>query len=349
MESNEPEPAHAVSILLAGQSQLETGFRGGFIPGFMDGLANKPSGFGETFLSAPVTIDPYFIDGTRGGTAICKTSVGASATNYWWDSDTDSPGPVLLNHCIAAIDAAMAAGQPAPETVLWAQGESDVPGLAPGGATSEARYRSERQKVMDYIRAHLIAQGAADPQFVCIMLGSYEDTANGQGWQAVRRSYLQQFAEVPWVHYGAEMYDMPRPWMNLHMYATGRYTLGVRMARAYANVRAGQSNNLGPQITAATVQDGAVRLSFSAGVRIPRTPASFAIRSPTGTSIPVTRIEASGSNVILHTGQDVTGAQVVYPADHFGDAARGDSIIYSSTLHVKMPGLPLRSTVINIT
>lgn len=71
----------------------------------------------EAYLSGDTTL----INAARGGSGSNPLS---DANSYWWNLDTDSPGPALRN-AISKIDAAMDAGEDL-DAIVWAQGEDDA-------------------------------------------------------------------------------------------------------------------------------------------------------------------------------------------------------------------------------
>ncbi|RJL13684.1 hypothetical protein [Paracoccus siganidrum] len=342
-------PIRARSIAFGGQSHIAGGFAQGLVAGLLDGMANMQWRPGGNWMPTPVHWTPHCINGATGATAI--TSI--SQPSCWWINDTQSDGPALTTWK-NRITTAVTDGQPVPEDVIWAQGEGDTQALT-NGTLSLAVHWADMQAVFNEMRNFLIGLGATDPQFYIGMLGCGESSglrARSRGYTAVRQNYLRLIAETAWVHYACELYDLPRVYNDIHYNFLGHYTHGYRYSRAVNNVRAGQNNRLGPQVTSATLEDGGrtVRLTISGGdIRMPSNPAAPWIIPAGGDAqspgVPVTRVRTDGNDLLVTAAQDLTGCRVIYP-DGAVPNPRGDSIIYDvSDVHVKMPGLPLRTFI----
>ncbi|WP_034795989.1 hypothetical protein, partial [Hyphomonas beringensis] len=77
----------------------------------------------DTLLGGETTA----INAARGGSA--SNPLG-DANNYWWNLETDSPGPALLN-AISKINSALDAGDDL-DAIVWAQGEDDARAITGG-------------------------------------------------------------------------------------------------------------------------------------------------------------------------------------------------------------------------
>lgn len=340
-------PIRSRSLAFGGQSHIAGGFRQGLAAGVLDGLANARWTPGDNWMPTPIHWTPHCINGATGATAISSVSQPAC----WWLTNTQTDGPALTTWK-SAISAAISAGQPVPEDVIWAQGEGDTWSLSTGALTLDTHY-GDLGALFAEMRSWLMAQGAVDPQFYIGILGrgEYEGLqARWQGYTAVRQNYLRLIADRAYVHYACELHDLPGVLGDIHLGFLGHYTHGYRYSRAIANVRGGQSNSLGPVIASATLETDTrrVRLAISGTtLRMPSNPAAPAIFPAGGnaqsTPVTVTSVEVDGTDLIVTADQDLTGCRVLYPAGTIRNP-RGDSLVYDlAQSHVKMPGLPLRS------
>ncbi|MBT0778068.1 hypothetical protein [Paracoccus sp. pheM1] len=348
-------PIRARSIAFGGQSHIQGGFRQGVVAGLLDGLANTQWRPGNNWMPTPVYWTPHCINGATGETAISSASKPPGSSSYWWHRVDQTDGPALTTWKTRISDA-VTAGQPVPEDVIWAQGEGDTESTA-NGTLSLADLWTDMSALFAEMRAFLIGVGATDPQFYIGMLGRGEGTAlkaKAQGYTAVRQIYLRLIAETAWIHYACELYDLPGAFNDIHYGFLGHYTHGYRYSRAIANVREGQNNSLGPQVTSATLEDGgrSVRLTISGtDLRMPSNPAPPWIIPAGGDAqsapVAVTRVRVDGTDLLVTAAQDLTGCRVIYPSGAVPNP-RGDSIVYDlAHSHVQMPGLPLRSFITN--
>ncbi|MBT0779542.1 hypothetical protein [Paracoccus sp. pheM1] len=347
-------PIRNRSIAFGGQSHIQGGFWQGVVAGLLDGLANvqwRPT----DWMPSPVYWTPHCINGATGETAISSASKPAGSSSYWWHRVDQTDGPALTTWK-ARISEAVTAGQPVPEDVVWAQGEGDTDSMT-SGALSLADHWTDLTALFNEMRSFLINLGALDPQFYVGMLGRGESAglrAKAMGYTAVRQNYLRLISDVAWVHYACELYDLPGALGDIHYGFLGHYTHGWRYSRAIANVRQGQSNSLGPQVTSATLEDGgrSVRLTISGtDLRMPSNPSPPWIIPAGGDAqsapVPVTRVRVDGAELVVSAAQDLTGCRLIYPAGAVPNP-RGDSIVYDlAHSHVQMPGLPLRSFITN--
>ena len=75
----------------------------------------------EDSIEAYLNGDTTLINAAKGGSG---SNPLADANSYWWNVDTDSPGPALLT-AVSKIDAALNAGEDL-DAIIWAQGEDDA-------------------------------------------------------------------------------------------------------------------------------------------------------------------------------------------------------------------------------
>lgn len=335
------------SVALAGQSHMQIGYNQGVISGLLDGLAGVSYRSGN-WITAPTYWTPHPISGATGSSAISSIS---RPENCWWNHATNQPDSAMLTF-MGRVQAAVTAGQPVPEDVLWAQGEGDTSAMSTG-LTSLADHWSDLSAAFTHMRSWLISLGATDPRFYIAMLGRGESAdlrSRTRGFSAVRQNYLRLIAETPWVHYGCEMYDLPGTVDDIHYGFLGYYTLGYRLSRAVSNVRTGTNYSLGP--TATVVRDGgrSIRITISGSpLHMPSVPDDVWIipagGDATSNPIPCERVAVEGNQLVVTATADVTGCRVLYPYDML-QKPRGDSIVYAlGSRHVKMAGLPLCSFI----
>ena len=220
-------PAAKQSFLGAGQSNEVFMHQHGGIGGFLDGIA-KSSWMTEGVILPSV----YFIDGSTGGTSLLEASV--PGTNWWYDDATDTQGAPLLS-CLAAINAAVADGQPSPETITWTQGESDAAAMQ-AGFISVTQYKDALKEVWQIIRDRCISQGATDPQILVNEVGASDLTLRRVGTSRVRQATLEAIAETSYAFYAATNVDAPRVWGDVHYTSNAYHALGRRRARAWFNM-----------------------------------------------------------------------------------------------------------------
>ena len=368
-------PVMEITILQAGQSQHVQGHQYGLIGGFSEGSRDV-----DWMNKGTLDQSRFWINGATGGTALLRDSLDtntdpeANPDAWWYDDDFETDGPALLN-CYAQIDAAIALGQPVPEVVFWAQGESDAGALqtASNGVT-QARYAAAINVVLTKIRNYLIAEGASNPQFIVTMLGSWDGSALRFSTGAIRRSYIEFCAATAWAHQGPEMFDLPRFYRQIHMNEMGNYVHGKRLLRHYANVFIQAIDNQYPEGPVCGVAvpgaDGrSVTIPITSGgaevVNYPRgdvaqfisigvnqnieggAPFGFAIINTDTRAARRINAEISGDNIILRTDVTLTANdRVFFPAGYMPEKARFQ-FIWDNQLdrRTNTPGLPLRSYV----
>lgn len=341
------EPVRAVSIVSAGQSPMEYGFGLGLPCGFEAGLRDA------TWVESAVAEGIFWIEGARGGSSI------ATGSNRWINGTANDVG---MDEFEAAVGAAIAAGQPVPEIVLWSQGEADAINVN-NGTKTVAQMQADIETVWGKIRTYLIGQGASDPQIIVAITGSNETVTQRSGMSGVRWAYQQAIAATAYAHFGAEAYDLPRAWGDIHLSGMGYYSLGYRLARAYANVAHGQANDLGPVPVSAALKSGTNKIAVVAlpsGLVIPRgNLADQVARGPFPFGVIVHRSTFTGiqrevevirgrfvdaTTLELESYDNMTGCFVAFPAGWFPES-REREFVRSDDPHVRMSGLPLRSWV----
>lgn len=175
-------------------------------------------------------------NGSTGSSAASKTSNG---TDYWWDPDTDSAGPMLDTFFEEIEDTGCI-----PTAILWAQGEEDSHDM--NVLTSRAQYRA----CLEAIFAAMRERFGTIPVFIQ-RIGRRTSFANPGGIQAVREIQAAMIADYDWCHDAGEIYDLPLT-DQVHLSDAGYVTAAGRNARAILPVfGTGQPGRLGPRITGA--------------------------------------------------------------------------------------------------
>lgn len=320
-------PTMGASILLAGQSQWELGATAGGIGGFEDELVNALSPTNGNYVTKDGTARHYIVGATSGSAADMRSNL----SNYWWNASAGTPGPALTN-CISEITTATGAGQPAPVTIMWRQGEADMAAIDDGTIT-QAQYVATLGAIFDYI----IANGAGvSPKFIVTPPGANDLALYFNGAMGVQAGYLDLISARSDVFLGPAMFDLPRGFEDVHPTDLGYYTLGVRDAVAYAKYVNGESSlSLGPQITSATLAGDGLSVALtitssgqlyvptgSAGGYVDAGPYPFgfcAIIGDPSTQDPITLTQGevtgytgfqTSATVTLRSDTDLTGARI---------------------------------------
>lgn len=133
-----------------------------------------------------------------GGSAIIKTPDTVASDKYWWDNDTNGPGPSLT----LWLDNVTHTGRPYRRTVImWAQGEAEAT-MITGGADVAARWKAETKLVWAAMRAHI----GYDCPIVIQPLGL--QTGHQAAMNQLRAIQTELAAEVPNVTVGTETTDL---------------------------------------------------------------------------------------------------------------------------------------------
>jgi hypothetical protein len=281
------------------------------------------------------------IDAAFGASRVLKSSPSSIADNYWWDTDTDSAGPRTTD-CIAAILADIAAGQPAPSALFWLQWQADVSGA---DATRIALWAPDTKKVLDAVRVGI---GSANLPVILALPGSDDIASEGSGvYTAMREALLGLCVDADHIYRGPDSYGLSRtrPYNDFHMDYDGQVIYAARMARHHANVVNGQSNFVGPRITACNeVSNGDGTSTYtvvidagSESLNRPTNPSGFAFldagsavgQTPADMGVP----SWSGNNVVF-TGP--SGKVMHYPWGCMGPEDHAGRVITSKTTEIEL-------------
>lgn len=344
------EPIADKSILYAGQSLSAQAYQMGGPGGFYHA---QQSGWGGV---TPIRDLVRFILAAEGGTTIDKRG---NTTRYWWDRDTDSAGPVLLDY-IAAVNAALAAGHPRPVACFWNQGQSDATYISQG-TYGYADYYSQLLKVWDYLQANALA-GVG--KFLVTTISRADRTSHNLGATAVREAQLTAIAARADCTQGSEQYDLSgEGGLDVHLSPKGYFTGDYRLFRAWHNAINGAALSMGPRVASVTRTDdttvvitlsGASRMpvgrGMRSGVNIDFGPNPFLWGAiPAGQHGDQGQIEfvegsISGTTITLKAKSSLVGARLVYP---YGYANGWREALHPTDgeAHLDYDGQPLRSYI----
>lgn len=338
-------PAMGRTILLGGQSQNHMGAGIGAIGGFSDEMATP--GLSGT-IDATST---FWINAAKSGSAIDRSST--TNDDYWWDTAAGAPGP-LLTAAIAAINAATAAGQPLPALLIWKQGEDDAREIDQGIFT-KGFYKAAVQAVFTRLRT------AAPAMRVMVCPPGSNDTPYFfRGMMGIRETYRELSEELAWVHYGSEMYDVPRNHGNVHPTDAGYYIMGIRDALMADGILNGSAVNRGPYIQSAVKQaDGTIKVTirsddffpWPAGEDVGPNPYGLCVISgDPSVNLPIPMMRGAATRigvgpgltneVILVPARDVTGARVYTIPGQFGEVWKR-TYFRDTRQHGRSPGVPI--------
>lgn len=362
------EPVFEVSAVVGGQSNGDRFVKEGGIGGITEALQTA------AWMTAG-TIDAaiHWIDGATPGTSLLKAN-DASGTAWWFDDtvsdDAAKWGPAMAT-CLAAISASVSAGQPAPEVILWPQGEGDVTGLHQGTRT-RAELQAGIVAVWGKIRGHCIILGATAPKLFYVGLGAREHATAAiqrKGAALVRWAYVDAIAATAWAYAGIETYDVGRGINEIHYTEAAYWLLGRRAALLWANVRNAATYDLGPVISGVTASADRRVLTVShstptrllvmpAGEAAGRTqgaipealdgaPMLYTVLDSTDTPVQIREARVFGTTVQLHLALPLpSGGRVVYPGGYAQEQRRQDFVrdhLYDEPSGC--PGMPLRTYV----
>lgn len=178
-----------------------------------------------------------FVDGARGGSAATKTS---DPVDYWWDLTNNIRGP-----CLQTLYNNVSAAGMIPTAILFELGETDsayIPSL-----TSRAQFKAAMQAIFNDMR-----QSFGPVPIILQRIGRRTASTNPGGIQAVREVQQELINENPWVHDGAEVYDLTL-YDSVHPNDAGFVTLGERNGRIAARIfGADLPGTDGPRLVSAT-------------------------------------------------------------------------------------------------
>lgn len=197
----------------------------------------------------PMALEQAFADrGASVSTRILNVAAGSSSLfyandtlagkpNHWWDERYDTPGPLALAAVSTILThlAAKPAAEPVPALMIFSIGQNDADNIGSAGTTTMASVRAHYRKVAAYIRAET---GLSSMVTAIDMLGADDGGAYSDGQCSMfRRAQLAACktdagADDPLIRPGAELYDLPRAWDDVHITLGGQ----VLQAERYADL-----------------------------------------------------------------------------------------------------------------
>ena len=202
-------------------------------------------GYGKLLETAANTLsgqEIIAIDGSTSGSALTNRSIG---DNYWWNEDTDTPGPAYENWLAEARVLNLTL-----DWCFWAQGEGDAGKIDLVDEISRSEYKALLLKVFTQMRDDI-----SDTLRIGIQgIGRRESGhINTGGIQAIREIQQELADENSWIHilgytHHADLYD------GLHMDNNHYEVIAEAIMRRALEID-GESisgSTIGPQVTDAS-------------------------------------------------------------------------------------------------
>lgn len=243
-------PARDITLITAGQSLGVRFMVGAGLSGFQTAVAK----FG---WSAVTSVWP--IQGATGSSALLKTG---SANLYWWDHETQAPGP-MATAWKTALDG-RPAGQPLPAAIIWVFEQTDADFVGETAEYTVASYYSNLAALFAWMRA----QTGENTPILISPLGSKEDNAEPTDYDASAMRYidLAMIAADQYTHLGAAIYDLVHPYYNPHMELGPGAIHGFRTGALLHNLLGGGTHPVGPTVAAIEELDSGMRYRVSFNV-----------------------------------------------------------------------------------
>ena len=318
-------PIYSKTFAVAGQSLGKRCLDGSFMAGFQRRLQDLG-----------LSRDVLPISGAVGSTGLAK---GSSVAGYWWDQDTSSLS-TLSTDLVARIQAAIAAGQPAPQVCFVNFGQADSNVASTAGTVNFSSYQTMHTQWASAMNAAL----GFSMIYMGWPLGSEDVLANvssptrtgDQRYTTLRAAMCKVCIDNPtlWVQ-GPEWYDTNaqfgvfRMWDDAHPTQRGQIILGQRTADQWANLVYSQTNDLGPRIiswTENTSTTFTARVQYTGALTRPEEflIPEFVKLMPSGapgpevTPLPVIKMEYANAgtgllDIKFTIASASSGARLVYP------------------------------------
>jgi len=246
-------------------------------------------------------------NGAVGGSAVRKDTLN---TDYWWDTDTVSPGPELTGF-YAKVDAQYAQ-RSSVHAVLWSQGNGDLFDIP--GTFSKADYKDSLKKVFDDMRNEI-------GNHLQIVISKFHRRSSGsedEGAQAVREAQIELIEENSWIHFGCEFYDLPLRDAT-HLTQTSYEEMAAREARRMAAIfgQLGPQGTLGPQLGKATLKTDRIEIPIIHDAGTDFTPSTsienfhIEVDGTPATPDSLTRKDANTVEILLSEGTAPTPLEIV--------------------------------------
>lgn len=260
----DPIPASDISFATGGQSLAQRFLDGGGMHGLQRGMRyyNQDA---PGVLPYPSI---YPIQGAVGASGLVPASAGSGG--YWWEPGV-GPGPLAIAWR-DAVAAAVAAGQPQISFIYWVFGNNDAGFMGTDPALDVVSYKFYYQALFQWMRDR--ADVPDDVPIIISPLGAQDNAFanNGNMPSAVRWVEDWLIDNVANCYRGPELYDLPRPYFDVHLETQGQIIQGFRLAGILENVLYGAANANGPFVAGIEELDGGrrYRLRISDGTTADR-------------------------------------------------------------------------------
>jgi hypothetical protein len=261
------------------------------------------------------------------------------SSNFWWDVQANSAGPLLTTAVAAINDMAVK-----PHAIVWDQGQADTDAAAGtdgyNASQAVADYTAATLAIFQSLRSAVNPSNPSSVPIFVVVIGRRKESTT-LGMQRIRQAQLLIIAGDDQIHHAADSYDLelrdsthPSP-RALRQY--GR-RIGQTIAKQlYAGLAPGAP--FISQITKLT--NNSVRITFSSVGTLNKPTAPIALRiedgeSP-GVAVSQTSYLWSGNNLTVTTSP-INGTPVVFYPFDWVEGYNKNYIIYDRT-----NDLPVRS------
>ena len=246
------------------------------------------------------------IDGSTSGSALTNRSI---SDNYWWNEDTDTPGPAYTNW----LNAARALNLDI-DWCFWAQGEGDAGKIDLIDEISRSEYKALLLKVFTQMRSDISNTMRIGIQGI----GRRESGhSNIGGIQAIREIQQELASEHSWIHmlgytHHADLHD------GLHMDNTHYEIIAETIMRRALEIDGEtiSGSTIGPQITSASRSGTSVTVNITHDAGTDFTPTSGIVGFryfDDGAEISISSAVRSNANTITLTlSSTPSGTEMLY-------------------------------------
>ncbi len=271
-----------------------------------------------------------------------------NATNYWYDEDTSSNGP-LLTAAEATIATEVSASR-TPNAIVWVQGEQDAGPMT--SLVDQGLYQSGLAYVLTALRTAINPGSPTSVPVVVSTLGRRVIVGSYPGYGLVREAQLVVVAAGTNIA-AIDKYDIGLR-DDIHGDDAGYQVMGERIGRALYSLSGG-SPELGPQIDTANVNivgstvEIPILLEGAFAITKPTTPCGFRFETSAGVALVPTSYSWSTNTLIATFASPVAaGGKMKFPYETITDFATAGLISYTtnngpSVITATLSGLPLRS------
>ena len=217
-------PTDLDNVALGGQSNAGNMFW------YLDGRTDLPQG-GEVFESRIAELTGFQTEFINGAVPAAASNQYASDRNlYFWDVDTNSPGPALLES-VEYIQSQLDNGEDL-DALVWIQGESDAYSMIFGAdvQTALSNYIASTLNIFAYYRS-IFGQ---DLPIQIIELGDFENPLPGSpdGFGLIRQAQIDIANNDPNISISVDTTGLPVWTDGIHFTTEGYGEIGNRLAEA---------------------------------------------------------------------------------------------------------------------